>query len=561
MARDYLYALYNVSRIITQNDDPRQALEAIVDELVDLFDATSASIALVNPDTNRLEIEVFKGLPDHSKEIQLNLGQGVTGWVALHGKPLLIGDVTLDPRYIPVKDTIRTEMAAPMQENGMTIGVINIDSEEVDFWKQEDMDGLLALTSEITASISRLWVIAQLRIKAQQMESLMSVGQSLVSKLELSETLDGITEQGNNIMRSKVCALYLYQSTARELTLQSAAGLQKGMSADESLSVEHSAIGTAVQWKKPIEVLDIRKTEEHHFIDIAQQMDLRSMLCVPIIFEGEVIGTLSAYNDTIHRYSNEEKKLFNALASYAAVAINNARLYGRVFASEEAVRKNERLTTLGLLAAEIAHEIRNPLTVIKLLFDALDLKFPKADMRNEDVRVIKDKLNQLEGIVNRVLNFGKSREKLHTNCVVRSIVADALHLVRLKLRQNRIAVTYQPRDLPLTVNVNQSQIQQVLLNLILNATEAMPNGGKIHITSYGEKRSGLDGAAIEISDTGTGLEPEIKDAIFQSFLTSKPGGTGLGLAIVRRIMESHRGTVEVKETSEKGTTMKLWLPL
>src|SRR5213075_462964 len=114
--------------------------------------------------------------------------------------------------------------------------------------------------------------------------------------------------------------------------------------------------------------------------------------------------------------------LYAALANLAAVTLQNVRLYTRVFHSEESLRKNEQLTTLGLLAAEIAHEIRNPLTVIKLLFGYLDLDFPADDPRRTDVRVISEKLDQLEAIVSRVLNFAKAPSSLHSRWVLADMV-------------------------------------------------------------------------------------------------------------------------------------------
>src|SRR5690606_9690786 len=136
-------------------------------------------------------------------------------------------------------------------------------------------------------------------------------------------------------------------------------------------------------------------------------------------------------------------------ASLAAVTLQNSRLYTRVFQSEDTLRKNEQLTTLGLLAAEIAHEIRNPLTVIKLLYGYLGLDFPEDDPRRTDVRVIGEKLDQLEAIVSRVLQFAKAPSSMHSRWSIADLISDTLVLIRLKLAQSKIQVRFEPPAQPL----------------------------------------------------------------------------------------------------------------
>ena len=281
------------------------------------------------------------------------------------------------------------------------------------------------------------------------------------------------------------------------------------------------------------------------------------MLASPIIFGEEVIGTLIAYTKQSHRFNNEEKKVFHTLAEIGAIAIQNARLYSRIFASEESLRRNEKLTTLGMLAAEIAHEIRNPLTVIKLLFESLDLQFAGHDPRHTDVQVIGEKLDQLEEIVERVLSFGRTRTGMHTRQDINDMVGDTLKLVRLKLHQQKIDIHFEQPSQKIFVDVNKGQILQVMLNLVLNATQAMPDGGCIRIETSADDTA----AYLRISDDGSGIPESIQNDIFESFLTDRPDGTGLGLSISKRILRAHRGDIELVHSSPEGTTFRFWLPL
>ena len=221
------------------------------------------------------------------------------------------------------------------------------------------------------------------------------------------------------------------------------------------------------------------------------------------------------------------------------------------------MRRNEKLTTLGMLAAEIAHEIRNPLTVIKLLFDSLNLQFDDNDPRYTDAQIIREKLDQLEEIIERVLSFGRTNAGMHSRQNLNDMVDDTLKLVRIKLDQQKINLSFQPSAQGAYINVNKGQILQVILNLILNATQAMPSGGTIHIETTIDKEL----VHLAITDSGSGIPQAIKDNIFESFLTNRPDGTGLGLSISKRIMRAHRGDIELSCSSPKGTTFHCWLPV
>ena len=141
------------------------------------------------------------------------------------------------------------------------------------------------------------------------------------------------------------------------------------------------------------------------------------------------------------------------------------------------------------------------------------------------------------------------------------IVADTLVLVRLKLAQHQVSVEFTPPPRPVFVEAHKGQLQQVLLNLVLNAMHAMPHGGTVTITLSTDQSAGAPHAILDLRDTGTGVDPAIRDRIFDSFLSGRPGGTGLGLAIAKRILNSHHGDIVLHETSPAGTIMRLTLPI
>ena len=555
-------ALYRISSLINNTEDPKEALSCILEEIMKVLPAASASINLINPDTKLLEIEVMRGIPTHSKQVQLQLGQGVTGWVALHGKPLIVEDVTLDQRYIPVKESIRSEMAVPMEDQGIIIGVVNVDSEKVGAFNEQDKKVLTLLTHEATRVTNKLWMIRRLKEKASQLHGLVDAGRILVAKRERNEVFESICTQGCIVMGAHMCALFLNDPKTKRLELKTLIDSKGGKhSFQESIQPEESSIGTAFERQKLVEVTDIRRTEENHFTKLIQKERLVSMLSSPITIDGKAVGVINVYTQKMHRFNNEERQIFSTFSSLSALAIHNGELYDRVFSTEETMRRNERLNMLGLLSAEIAHEIRNPLTVIKLLFDSLDLNFPEEDMRQQDVTIIFEKLNQLESIVSRVLSFGKSTGNLHSRWDLNKLIEETIHLVRLKLTQSGIKLSFVKHETSLNVDVNKGQLQQVILNLIMNALHAMKKGGTLEISTTTCIKDGLQHAACRVKDTGHGFTSEIAERAFESFLTGSPEGTGLGLSIVKNIMSNHHGTVEIEKTSPEGTTMCFTLPI
>lgn len=556
-----LPALYRIASLATGTDDPQIALAEMLETFVTTFGADAGSIGLLSPDTGHLETVVQHGLATPADQPGLKLGHGVTGWSVLNRRSIIVPDVTSEPRYIAVRPSTRCEMAVPLLDDETVIGVIDLESDTVGRFSTTDLLVLEQLAREAARVLQRLWQLGHLRGKARQLESLITAGQSLVTKLEQQELFDTLTREARRMLTGRVCALYLYDAEGATIRFASLSSEAPAGVPSDPIPLESALVAATIHTRRAISFSDVQSPDFHELGDLPDDPALTSVLATPMIFEGEVLGVLAVFTDRIHRFDNDEKRLCAALASLGAVALQNARLYARVFQSEDVLRKNERLTTLGLLAAEIAHEIRNPLTVLKLLHGGLGLDFAEDDPRRTDMRVISEKLDQLESIVTRVLSFAKAPSSLHSRCSVTDIIEDTMVLVRLKLAQSKVALQFNRPARTLFVDAHKGQIQQVLLNLLINATHAMPEGGTITITAQREDRPGSHWANIDIADTGHGIPEGIRERIFDSFLSGRPDGTGLGLAIAKRILVSHHGDIALLSTGPTGTTMRISLPM
>ncbi len=555
-----LEVLYSITALASGDGTAQAAEAAVLGEIMRTFPAASGSLSLLNPHTGYLEIASAQGLPPDTGNFALKLGQGVTGWVTLHAKPLLIPDVATDPRYIAARTAVRCEMAAPLLFRGQAIGVINLDADTPHAFSDADLARLVRFSDETSRTLHRLWELERLQRESAQLETLVELGHSLVARLEEGDLLATLTRSGRGLFDARLCTLHACDPGQRTFELQAASSelnFPDSVLAREPFAAEHSLLATALRVGRVVEFQDLNGATAHGAVDLPADPTLCSMLAAPLLVDGAPAGVLAVYTAQPHRFSDAQKRLLAALASFAAVALHNSRLYARVFQSEESLRKNQTLTTLGLLAAEIAHEIRNPLTVIKLLHGTLGTDFAADDPRRRDLQVITEKIEQLEVIVARVLSFARQPATLHSRWALASVVEDTLHLLRAKLSQSGVQLRYTPAATPIIVEANKGQLQQVFLNLALNAIQAMPHGGSLGVRFTVVNTT----VHIDFADTGAGIPEAIRSRIFESFLSGRAGGTGLGLAIAQRIVKDHHGELTLLSTGESGTTMRVSLPL
>jgi signal transduction histidine kinase len=460
---------------------------------------------------------------------------------------------------------VRSELAVPLEVNGETRGVLNVDSDRADAFTAEDQELLQELAIQAAKVIQNTWLYEQLRLKAHLFEALASVSRTINSTLNLDDALQVITREACLLMRARVCSLMMLDESRAWLDLRASHGAGEAYLNKPRLPVDDSLLGVVVRRKKPMQVANVQTSSRYQHVEVARQEGLVSLLSVPLIFTGQAIGTLSVYMDRPYSFSNEEISILNALAELSAIAIEKARLYERVVDVEEQLRQNEKLSALGLLAAEVAHEIRNPLTVMKLLYHSLDLKFPASDPRAKDARIIDAKIEHLNKIVEQILAFARTTEPRLVPLNLNELVDELGLLVRHKLANQNIRLVRQLQpDLPVVLG-DATQLEQVFLNLILNAAEAMPEGGTLTIKSRAVQPRGnpdVTHVTMEFKDTGQGMSKEVQRRAFNTVLgTTKAKGTGLGLAIVGRIIETHRGQIRILSRPGCGTTLRITLPV
>jgi len=224
----------------------------------------------------------------------------------------------------------------------------------------------------------------------------------------------------------------------------------------------------------------------------------------------------------------------------------------------------DRLSSLGQLSGGIAHEIKNPLTGIRLFADLLGDKYiNKLGDGAELLDEIKGNVDRIDGIIKRVLDFAKPTAESFKKIDINFIIRENIKLWSAKLRKSSIMLKLSLKENLPHIQGDSISIQQLTNNLILNAIEAMDKGGVLEIETFETKssfRSGCDVVAIKVKDTGSGIPKENMKDIFNPFFTTKADGTGLGLAISHKIAENHGGIMSLGSRQDKGTIFTVEFP-
>lgn len=557
-----LSRLYQVSNLIHSTLDPQETLKLIVQQAVEMVGASSGSIMLINPTTGFLEVLAAHGLPPIADQLKLRVGEGITGWVARTGACVLVGDVTKDPRYLMLRPEVRSELAVPLVTGDEPRGVLNVDSDRLDAFGPEDQEMLESLAVQVVRAIQNTWQYEQFRLKAGLFEALARVSQTINSRLNVDDALNTITREACDLMKARMCSLMLLDPTGQWLELRASYGASESYVNKPKLTVDESLLGGVVRRRKPTQVENVQTSNLYQNVDLARKEGLVSLLSVPLLYSGQCKGTLNVYTGQPYNFSNEEIHILNALAELSALAIEKASLYERVVDVEEQLRQNEKLSALGLLAAEVAHEIRNPLTVMKMLYHSLDLQFGAGDPRADDARIIGEKMDHLNRIVEQILDFARTTEPEMGPVNLNELIEELGLLVRHKLRNQQVTWARElDPALPL-VSGDSTQLEQAFLNLVLNAAEAMPTGGQLTIVTRHMQDSAGRWVEVIFRDTGHGMNKVQRDRALSSVLsTTKARGTGLGLAIVSRVAETHQGQLEIRSQPGLGTEVVVRLPV
>lgn len=280
------------------------------------------------------------------------------------------------------------------------------------------------------------------------------------------------------------------------------------------------------------------------------------------VISREVLRPLEQIRIVIQQEQRGAAGLVQVAATMRELRETVHRTQAELHESNKNLRHVEKLALVGQLAAGVAHSVRNPLTSVKLRLFSLERGLMLSPRQQEDFAVISDAIRHVDGIVSNFLEFSR-RPSLKLESVSPSSVVDAsLRLLESRLAVFPVTLALQRKKALPVVQADPDQLREALLNILLNACEAMDYSGSLHIEELLTRgpRDALY-AAVRVSDTGPGIAPEIMDELFTPFVSTKEQGTGLGLPIAKSILEEHGGDIVVHSLPGEGTTFTLMLPV
>jgi signal transduction histidine kinase len=331
-----------------------------------------------------------------------------------------------------------------------------------------------------------------------------------------------------------------------------------------SLADTREVVTLCTKEKKPIIVRDAAK-DTRVTDEFRKALGVNEFVCVPLIAKSEPIGVIVADNAyTAEPISDERVNTLTMFVNQASLAIENAVTYknledkiNQLTETQQRLIRSEKLAAIGSMSSYVAHEIRNPLVTIGGFAKTLS-RFTFTDSKIKvNIDIIIEEVKRLEKILNNITDFGKPSKPEKIDSQICEIMENTCMLMENYFQEKHITLQKRYETGMPEAPVDPTQIKQVFLNILMNAVEAMPDGGKldVNIESVGES------IKIYIIDAGKGIQHGVLQNIYDPFFTTKPSGTGVGLSVSLKIIEDHGGTIDAISEQGNGTTMLLTLPI
>ena len=531
----------------------------------------------LHEDDDEYRLAAQAGLAEQPVQSRLRFpaGEGAVGWLMEHLAPLVLPDLLVDPRFREREWALREGLVSfvgvPLVLELAPIGVLLCWSRQRRDFQPDEVTLAQALATSAAVAIRNARLHEETELQLRHTETLVSVSQAVGSTLDLSEVLRRTTREMVRALDGDTGLAWLLTPTRDRFVplvgyhvpkdLLNKAGLA-GLTVDDPFFAKVDGLAAPV-------TVTLTDGMPHPLgeTSITRFMEHKSLLVQPIRWKGELIGAFSVlWVREPHRFTAEELRLTEGIALQGALAIENSRLYEGVKQQMSELKQTQaqlvqstKLAAIGELAANVAHEINNPLTTVLGFASFIAERLKPDDPMREELTLIQDEASRARDIVRDLLQFSRQRDFMPETASLNHVLEQVIAMLRRQGAFGAVTVNEQYAENLPGVEVDVARIKQVFLNIVNNAVYVMPNGGSLTIRTVVNDSD----VRVEIADTGPGIAPEHRDRIFDPFFTTKPdvSGTGLGLSVSLGIVQSHGGTILVTSEPGKGATFTVVLPL
>jgi signal transduction histidine kinase len=497
----------------------------------------------------------------------VRIGECLCGLAAQRGEIIIANAGQQDERHTIHSTRIppHRDLCIPLKSDKGVNGVLSLWLDESREITNETNSVFRAIATHICMAVENARLYEQTRYRSAELESLNHTAQFITSILDLDRVLGLITQEVYTMLGAEAALLLLYEPDTDALVFAASSGPALDKIEGKRIPATDGITGWVLESGQPILVDNVQTHPMRKaWIDqIAGSAD-HSLVAVPLRFREEIVGVLAAVNGESDPFDQQSLRLLDTLSGFAAIAIENARLYRAereqrrlLEASQSRMIQSEKLAATGRLAASLAHEINNPLQAIHNSLQMMRSFSKPTDRQEEYIHIADGQVERLMDLVRRIVDFARPTDREAQPLDVNRAIGKIFSLARKHLQHQDIVLEESLKPNLPPVEADADELEQIFLNIILNAVEAMPQGGTLSISSFVKENKYV---GVSFEDTGVGIPSKDLPYIFEPFFSTKEKGTGLGLSISYMLIERNNGKITVTSEVGRGTTFSVWLP-
>lgn len=571
-----------------------ERLKTLACLIAEAFGARSATFYLLDSDNQVIVRKISSIHLDNGSECRIPPGRGIAGMCATTGKTVRREATERHPDEVFTGDE-QIVFALPMSCRGQTLGVLTLGFSHDDPLTDDDLEMLSVILTEAGGVIRCKRQLESVEKRIRELSFLNRINGVMLSTIDLNRLIHLLLTSITSDLPPLFDRAMLFLLNQRAGVLQGMMGITCAPLTDSGTpedsptkrrrSVQSADFDSIVKATRlPLDpslnqvsravqeriLIHIRRPEQEQPIDrtLIKQFGAAPYAVAPLVAQDRVVGAIVVDNRLTGRpLADDDLGILHLVSGQAGMAIENSILYHRLEESnrnlqdaKERLLQEEKLAAIGRMAASIAHEIKNPLVSVGGFAGRLKRKFSTDSEEWLYADVIGREVQHLEKMLSDILFFSRKTTICYTRCGINQIIEDGLATMAVPLEQREVVIVKQFSSRLPTLLGDCQQLRHVFTNLISNALEVMDSGGILTIETGRARIDDKRAVSVKVSDTGSGISPDVQHSIFTPFFTTKEKGTGLGLAIVHRIITNHGGRIEVENRPEGGATFTVVLP-